>query len=127
MVSFASSQLSTVQATPSSTAGGVPATQPLAGSQVSSPLQKSVSSQTSGVPGVQCAVWQSSAPLQALPSLQDVPSASAGLLQPRRGAQTSLVQTLPSLQAASEVQPRQTPSRQLVPFLHWWSWLQMSA
>ena len=64
----------------------VPATQPLAGLQDSTPLQASPSVQTSGVPGTQpVAASQLSTPLQALPSLQmgGVPGSQRPVVQLR--------------------------------------------
>src|SRR6187551_183107 len=79
-----SSQMSTVQAT-LSPGGGVPATHPVAGSQVSWPSQNSPLSQTRGVPP-QNPPWQRSPSVQALPSLHAVPSGRGGLVhRPRLG------------------------------------------
>src|SRR5262249_7068803 len=93
------SQVSVVQGLLSSQLRGVPATQPVAGLQVSMPLQTLLSSQFSGVPAAQpVAGRQTSSPLQALLSLQltGVP------------VHVPLVQTSPVVQAL--------PSLQVVPF-----------
>jgi hypothetical protein len=59
--------------------------------------------QLGGVPGVQVPPRHTSAPLQALPSEQEKPSACGGLAH-EPALQTSAVQGLPSLQLAAVVQ-----------------------
>ena len=91
-------QVSTpLQALPSLQTSGVPATQPEAGLQVSTPLQALPSLQTGGVPATQPeAGLQVSTPLQALPSLQE---SGVPATQPEAGLQVSApLQTLPSSQ-----------------------------
>ena len=56
------------------------------------------SSQLGAVPAAHAPAWQVSAPLQALPSLQPVPSATAVFRQPAAGSQESAVHGFPSLQ-----------------------------
>jgi hypothetical protein len=57
-----------------------------------------LSLQLGAVPAVQAPVWQVSAPLQALPSVHEVPLATLTFWQPVAGTQESVVQALPSLQ-----------------------------
>jgi hypothetical protein len=73
-------------------------TQPEAGLQ-ESVVQTLPSLQLGGVPAVQVPLWQVSAPLQALPSLQAVPLATVGFEQ-TPAVQTSVVHGLPSAQSA---------------------------
>ena len=101
--------------------------QPVAGSQLSV-VQALPSSQTRAAPRVQVPLWQVSAPLQRLPSLHDVPLATGAVWQPVAGLQVSVVQGLPSLQVsgvpAVQVPPWQVsaplqrlPSVHEVPFV----------
>jgi len=76
-------------------------------------LQESVvqtlpSLQLRAVPAVQVPLWQVSAPLQTLPSLQVVPLSTGAFWQPVPPLQLSVVQTLPSLQLRA-VPAVQTP------------------
>jgi hypothetical protein len=127
-------QLSVVQTLPSLQLSGVPAVQtppwqvsaplhtvasahavplgravvkhPMIGSQLSV-VQVLPSLQTGGVPAVQEPLWQVSSPLQRLPSAQDTPLASVGLLH-TPAVQMSLVHGFPSAQSAftmHEAQP----------------------
>jgi hypothetical protein len=127
-------QLSDVQTLPSLQLSGVPAVQtppwqvsaplhtvasahavplgravvkhPMIGSQLSV-VQVLPSLQTGGVPAVQEPLWQVSSPLQRLPSAQDTPLASVGLLH-TPAVQMSLVHGFPSAQSAftmHEAQP----------------------
>jgi hypothetical protein len=119
------SQVSIVQALPSSQLGGVPGVQfpsrqtsrplhalasahevpllrgtfrqPVTGSQLSA-VQPLPSLQLGAAPGVQIPDWQVSAPLQTVASAQVVPFARLTCWQPVTGSQLSVVQTLPSLQ-----------------------------
>jgi hypothetical protein len=77
-------------------------THPLVVLQVSV-VQTLLSLQLSAVPGVQLPLWQVSAPLQALPSEQDVPLATT-LFAQTPALQTSVVHGLPSLQSAFTAQ-----------------------
>src|SRR5438552_7072483 len=77
-----------------------------------SAVQGLLSSQFSGVPGVQVPTLQTSAPLQTLPSEQEVPSATGVALHPEAGSQESAVQGLLSLQT-SGVPGVQVPVRQV--------------
>jgi hypothetical protein len=74
---------------------------PVAGTQLSV-VQTLPSLQTSGVPALHAPPWQVSAPLQALPSVHDVPFATATCWQPRTGSQVSVVQGLLSLQLRAD-------------------------
>jgi hypothetical protein len=132
------SHASTVQGFPSSQAGGVPVTQAPAPLQASAPLQAlpseqeapaatgawvqpSAASQASavhglpspqagGVPVTQApAALQVSAPLQALPSEQEVPAATGAWVQPSTASQASAVHGLPSSQEGA-VPGRQVPA-----------------
>jgi hypothetical protein len=69
----------------------------VAGTQ-ESVVQTLLSLQLRAVPAVQVPAWQVSAPLQALPSVHEVPLATLVFWQPVAGRQLSLVQTLLSLQ-----------------------------
>jgi hypothetical protein len=99
-------QLSVVQGLLSlQSAGVVQETQPAIGVCVHpvTGLQLSVvqalpSSQLRADPGVQTPIWQVSLPLQTLPSLHDVPFATAAWPQPSTGSQVSVVQGLLSSQ-----------------------------
>jgi hypothetical protein len=74
---------------------------PLAGSQVPTVWHWSLAVHVTGVPAWQAPLpLQVSAPLQALPSLHEVPLATAGNWQPPVGLQVSLVHALPSLQVS---------------------------
>src|SRR5207302_2063329 len=73
-------------------------TQPEVGAQVSS-VQALLSLHTSGVPAAQVPAWQVSAPLQALPSLHEVPLPTGVWVQVPSGAQASAVQGLWSSQS----------------------------
>jgi hypothetical protein len=64
-----------------------------------SSVQTLWSSQASGVPALHVPAWQVSAPLQRFPSPQDVPFGSVECWQPPTGSHASVVQALPSLQA----------------------------
>src|SRR5439155_11450212 len=137
-LSSCGSQRSAVQALPSSHEGAGPGVQAPAW-QVSAPSQKRpseqevpsatgvwmqplgpqesvvqglLSSQLSGVPGVQAPAWQVSEPLQTLPSEQEAPSAAVTCEQPPVGLQASTVQGLASLQS-SGVPGEQTPDWQV--------------
>ena len=79
--------------------------QPKTGSQESL-VHTLASSQSSGVPSTQTAVWHSSTPLQTLPSPQAVPSGRIGF-EHTPAEQTSTVQRLPSTQSAATWQGRQ--------------------
>ena len=87
--------------------------QPVAGSHESA-VHGLESLQTSGVPGVHTPPWHISAPLQALPSLQLVPSDTGGFEQvPVAGSQ------VPALwQASWAVQTTPGPGIQ-TPLVHW--------
>src|SRR5262249_13900745 len=85
--------------------------QPWAGSQASS-VHGLPSLQASGVPAAQVPAWQVSAPLQALPSLHDVPSATAACWQPASGSQWSEVHGLPSSHLGA-LPGAQVPARQV--------------
>src|SRR5439155_908786 len=74
--------------------------QPKTGSQASL-VQGLPSSQLSGVPPVHVPFWQVSAPLQRVPSGQEVPLAALVCWQPSRGSQESVVHGLPSLQSSA--------------------------
>jgi hypothetical protein len=100
--------------------------QPVSGLHVSV-VHAFESLQLSAVPAVQVPLWQTSAPLQALPSVHDVPLATAEFTQPVVALHESVVQGFASLQeiALPAVQvplwqvsaPLQRfPSRQGVPF-----------
>src|SRR6267143_559881 len=84
--------------------------QPVVGSQASV-VQALLSLQTSGVPGAQRPCSQVSLPLQALPSEQEVPSATGVWTQPL-GPQESVVQGLLSSQLGG-VPGVQAPARQI--------------
>jgi len=71
---------------------------PATGSQVSL-LHGLLSSQSRAGPAVQVPEEHVSAPLQASPSLQEVPSARSACWQPAAGSQVSLVHAFPSLQS----------------------------
>jgi hypothetical protein len=83
-------------------------THPVAGLQVSV-VQTFVSAQLGGVPAWHAPARHVSAPLQALPSPQDAPSAAGLLTQPPAALQVSTVQGLPSLAQAGGVPARQAP------------------
>jgi hypothetical protein len=72
-----------------------------AGSKHGSIVQGLLSLQLSAVPGVQEPNVHTSAPLQILPSEQDVPFGAAMCRQPSVGSQESAVQRLVSLQFSS--------------------------
>jgi hypothetical protein len=74
--------------------------QPVDGLQLSV-VQMLLSLQLSAVPGVQVPFWQVSVPLQKLPSLHEVPSATEVVLHPKTGSQVSVVQGLLSLQLSA--------------------------
>jgi hypothetical protein len=69
---------------------------PLTALQLSA-VQTLASLQSSGVPAVQTALWQVSAPLQTVLSAHEVPSARTVFWHPAMGSQLSVVQALPSL------------------------------
>jgi hypothetical protein len=70
---------------------------PVEGLQVPALWHWSLATHTTGVPAVQTPVaLQSSAPLQALPSLHEVPAATGVWLTPVAGAHESVVHGLPS-------------------------------
>jgi hypothetical protein len=99
-VSVSSSQVSAVQATPSSSTGGVPARQPRAPSQVSTPLQKRPSSQARS-----SRVW-TAAPVTGShrSSVQAMPSSVSGEKpgrQPRSASQVSTPSQLRPLSQAA--------------------------
>src|SRR5690242_2447485 len=71
--------------------------QPASGSQLSV-VQALPSSQAGGVPAAHVPATQVSAPLHASPSLHEEPSATATCVQPRIGSQESVVHGLPSSQ-----------------------------
>jgi hypothetical protein len=71
--------------------------QPLSGWQLSV-VQLLPSLQLSPGPAVHTPLWQVSAPLQTLPSLQEVPFSTGAVVQPKAGSQLSVVHTLESLQ-----------------------------
>jgi hypothetical protein len=73
--------------------------------------------QFGAVPVVQVPLWHVSAPLHALPSLQEVPLATLVAVHPVAGTQASVVQALPSLQV-SGVPAVQVPPWQVSPPLH---------
>src|SRR5438552_6788972 len=77
-----------------------------------SAVQGLLSSQLSGVPGVQVPILQVSSPLQTLPSEQEAPSGTGVSLHPEAGSQESVVQALPSLQT-SGVPAAQRPCSQV--------------
>ena len=90
-------------------------------------MQTLPSLQLSGVPAVHAPLWQVSAPLQTLPSVQGVPFRTAVFVQPVAGLQVSVVHTFESLQlgAVPAAQPpfwqvsaplHALPSLQAVPF-----------
>src|SRR5437773_1179938 len=114
-VSVAPSQVSLVHTTPSSQLGDAPFRQrPVLGSHVSTPLQKTSSSQTTGCP-VQLPLLQVSSVVHLLLSSQ---AAVLGLLTqlPVPGSQLSSVQTLPSSQFGGGP-PTQLPFLQASPSL----------
>jgi hypothetical protein len=74
--------------------------QPLTALQLSV-VQAFASLQLSAVPAAQTPLWQVSAPLHALPSLQDVPFVTPGCWQPNTGSHESVVQALLSLQLSA--------------------------
>jgi hypothetical protein len=74
--------------------------QPLTGWQLSV-VQLSPSLQLSPVPAVHTPLWQVSAPLHTLPSLQEVPFNTGVVVQPNTGSQLSVVHTLESLQLSA--------------------------
>jgi hypothetical protein len=82
-------------------------TQPEAGLQESF-VQTFESLQVRGVPAVHAPLWQVSAPLQALPSLQAVPLATVGF-EHTPEVHTSEVHGLPSAQLAPVLQDWQPP------------------
>ena len=84
---------------------------PLSGSQVSV-VHGLLSLQLSPVPARQMPAWQVSAPLHTLPSLHEVPFASAACWQPASGSQASAVHGLLSLQSRA-VPAAQTPNWQV--------------
>jgi hypothetical protein len=87
-----------LHAVPSTTAAW---TQPTSGLQLSA-VQGFESSQLGGVPAEQTpAPSQVSRPLQALPSLHEIPAATAAWTQPTSGLQLSIVQGLESLQSGA--------------------------
>jgi len=90
--------------------------QPATASHAST-VHGSLSLQLSGVPGTQALFWQVSVPLQALPSEQDVPLATAVCWQPATASQPSTVHGLPSLQLGG-VPAVQVPFWQLSAPLH---------
>jgi hypothetical protein len=65
-------------------------------------VQALPSSQLSIVPAVQLPLWQVSLPLQALPSLHELPFATGSCWQLSSGSQVSTVHTLPSSQLGGE-------------------------
>jgi hypothetical protein len=75
--------------------------------------------QLTGVPG-----WQLpfpshvSVPLQALPSLQEVPAATGVVAQPAAGSQAAVRQGLPPVSQVFGVPPVQTPCWQVSPIRH---------
>ena len=99
-----------MQVTPSAGQGAAPAEQPTAGLQVSAPLQNRPSLQLNAVPPPHAPALQVSPEVQAFASLQAVPSATGAAAQPSSASQASVVQVLPSLQAASTVVCVQAPS-----------------
>ncbi len=91
----------TVQGSPSSQESVLlVCTQPVAASH-ESVVQGLLSLQSSGVPAVQVPFWQVSAPLQALPSEQEVPLATAVCETEPLALQVSVVQALPSSMVVS--------------------------
>src|SRR6185369_10539130 len=72
-------------------------TQPVPASQESS-VQELLSLQSGAVPALQVPLRQISSPLQASPSVQEVPSVTGAFTQPVPVSQESLVQGLLSLQ-----------------------------
>src|SRR3989442_1025728 len=82
-----------------------------------SAVQGLASLQLRAVPEVQTPAWQVSAPLHALPSLHEVPFASAVCRQPASGSQVSAVHGLASLQL-SAVPARQRPAWHVSAPLH---------
>ena len=100
-VSVASSQVSTVQSTPSSVAGATPAWQSAAASQLSEPLQNRPSSQAaSEATAVHSALASSHASVvQSMPSSHSIAVPAA---QPVAVSQVSMpLQNMPSSQAES--------------------------
>ena len=84
--------------------------QPVAGTQAPTVWHWSAV-QTTGVPALQVpAPSQVSAPLQALPSLHDVPAAADAWVQVPLVPQVSIVQGLPSLQDCAVQVPFEKPS-----------------
>ena len=108
--SVASSQESTVQATPSLQSTGVPAWQPAAGSHVSTPSQNSPLSQFGAGPPTHAPPAQVSDVVQASPSSQA--AVLLAFTQPLAGSQESSVQTLPSSQLGS-APPTHAPAAQV--------------
>jgi len=140
------SQASAVHGLPSSSAGGVPATQAPEPLQVSAPLQAFVSahdvpegagtcvipamashastvhgfpsSRLGGVPGWQApAASQVSLPLHAFESAQEVPAATGVCVTPPFASQASAVHGLPS-STGTPVPPPQAPEVQTSPLVH---------
>ena len=74
--------------------------QPAFGSQVSV-VHGLLSAQLTGVPGWQTPAWQTSTPLQRLPSLHGVPSGATPCWQPATGSQVSVVHGLASAQVSA--------------------------
>jgi hypothetical protein len=90
--------------------------QPPAPSQVSV-VQGLLSLQSRPPPGAHTPAWQSSSPLQALPSGHGVPFGTAVFWQPVAGTQVSVVHTLASLQLGG-VPAAQAPAWQVSAPLH---------
>src|SRR5437870_2438104 len=89
---------------------------PLTGSQVSV-VHGLLSLQLSPVPARQMPAWQVSAPLHTLPSLHEVPFASAACWHPASGSQVSALHGLLSLQSRA-VPATHTPAWQVSTPLH---------
>src|SRR5262249_36661352 len=85
---------------------------PVAGVQVPAAWHWSRAVQTAGLAPVPVHGWQVSLSVQALPSLQVVPSVTLLCLQPAAGSQLSVVQALPSSQLSAGP-PTHTPAE------HW--------
>src|SRR5262249_44522996 len=102
-----------LQALPSSQESGVPAWQPVFGSQVSTPLQALPSSQTTGLP-TQVPFWQVSPLVQRLLSEHEPPCGTGDEQVPVLGWQVpGPLQWLPSLQTTGL--PTQVPFWQVSP------------
>jgi hypothetical protein len=86
---------------------------PVVESQVPAAWQLSDGVQLTGVPPRQVPAWQLSATVQALPSLQVVPSGAGGLVQPMGARQTPATWQASSGRHTTGLVPTQVPAWQL--------------